>query len=408
MKSIAIYSRHEDTDNETKNPSKESIQNFGKNQVHINIWKTYVGNLFLTPRYFFDFGIMTSSFNNRICIFLPFEIKHCENTTYDLCDTISKQQDLLCAIFNAELITSNCPNSCFTKVSKEEEDDTFYLYELGNNNIDVQPYTEGKIRGTRIKISINGHPNNNNYEEVTTYIRFRVEATKSRQVVLSEGISNDLIQAAFSTTDLFDIRVNEIREIGNKIQEEMTTNKYVPFTFKKIHLFYITDTHENVNNESRTKNDCRLLENNHWDKYIPENDLKERFYLAYHWKSQEKTTDIKRSNFSSYYYPHCTSLNRRIINLNNDYGKNLNEFSIFFSTVYPRLKFIRLTSYLSVVILLGWVGSGLDFDICSKTITESPWEWTKFFIIVSLFLFIIVSTLVRHFKIQHIKIFRKR
>lgn len=156
----------------------------------------------------------------------------------------------------------------------------------------------------------------------------------NHQFRITESISNDLIQAAFSRTDLFNLRINELREIDGKVLERMKTDRFSIMSFKKVHVFYITDTRESVVNGSSLKVDTRLLEKDHWKKYEPANSLHDTHYVAHHWKRRRK----------------------------DDNNENIRCFSIFFSTQYPRLSGWRFLAYFSVVILLGWTGSMLSFD----------------------------------------------
>lgn len=72
-------------------------------------------------------------------------------------------------------------------------------------------------------------------------------------MAITEHVSNDLLQAAFSQTDLFDLRFNEKREIDGKILEKMKSDGFKPLNFDKVHVFYIADTREDVENESSLK-----------------------------------------------------------------------------------------------------------------------------------------------------------
>lgn len=107
-------------------------------------------------------------------------------------------------------------------------------------------------------------------------------------MAITEHVSNDLLQAAFSQTDLFDLRFNEKREIDGKILEKMKSDGFKPLNFDKVHVFYIADTREDVENESSLKIDSRLLEKLHWESYEPENKLRNTHYVAHHWRKRRK------------------------------------------------------------------------------------------------------------------------
>lgn len=371
MKSIAIFYKSE---------KKDEKNTQCKNELHLNIWKVYRGKISLKPVYYLDFGLKVKFEMNKICIYVPFEIEHDDKV--DKGKLIMDNRSLLGAIFNDDMLPEPCLNPCFCKVSynncEQGDKGPFYLYQLGDNNIKFESFKSENGVGTYIKISIDGCPEKNISEFVDekVYIRFRVMVKDEKQFVITEHISNDLIQAAFSMTDLFDLRFNETREIDGKILEKMRTDEYLQMVFGKIHVFYIADTREDVINGSSIKIDSRLLEENHWCNYEPDNSLKHTHYIAHHWKKAEKEKQPIRNA------------------------------SIFFSTKYPKIDKWRLFAYFGVIVFLGWLGSMLSF--APMQLPHNLWDTIKGTVVLILVLWVIFFVIKVNYEYSSFKFLRKR
>lgn len=201
------------------------------------------------------------------------------------------------------------------------------------------------------------------------YVRFRVFVEDINEIVRTEILSNDLLQAAFSRMDLFDIRLNEQREIPSKVDEKMKKKHFGLCTFNKLHFFYIVDTHETIDNGVDVRKDSRLLENEQWKEYEPQSNIKGLNYVAHHWKKIPTTES----------------------------NGEFRHFNLFFSTIYPKLSSVRLLAYFSIIVLLGWLGSMLTFSVkdlqpCNN---DTIWifGWICLIIIFGLFLFLIIYIL---------------
>lgn len=388
MRSIALY-KHLDSNiqqpNSSNNANIESIISDVKSQdhfdekdeLHINIWKVQQGGIFLKPKLYIDFGIMTTFQTNEMYLYLPFEI---EGKPVDLGKRLQDNRDMLCTVFNENLLSETQPNTCFSNVKLPNENSSlFYLFQLGSKNIETFEDEDGQ--GTYIKIIRNGCYNNqekpgeSDYEK-KVYVRIRIEVKDIKEIVHSEFVSNDLFQAAFSKNDLFDIRINEVREIHPKVSERMNHEHFVLCKFNKIHLFYMADSREKVENESSLKSDSRILEDGKWIDYEPSNDLHHAIFLAHHWKKRKKENE-----------------------------KPIDSFSLFFSTIYPHMHWAHLASFLSVVVVSGWAGGMLEFDFCE---INSAWKtWIRPAIVTMIIMFVIIYALILNYG-SIVKIFRRR
>lgn len=397
MKSFAIYYKiQEEYQNEPKSleltannqawESKKSVDlekypDVG--ELHVNIWKVNHGHYILHPVFYLDIGVKFSFKCKKVRIFVPFVTK--KECLIDLCTPIMGCRELMCAVFNDEILPTQQNNTCYCKVESQTNARSFYLYRLASDNIEFEEYKEGKTQvGTYITLSIKGNPanedNNNNFKDQQLYVRMRLFIEENSEFVITEHVSNDLLQAAFSQTDLFDLRFNEKREIDGKVLEKMRADGFEAMLFDKVHVFYIADTREDVENESALKIDSRLLEKQHWTDYEPENKLYNTHYVAHHWRKRRKEDQAP-----------------------------FVDASVFFSTKYPNVDFLRLASYFSVVILLGWIGSMLTFRLHEVYGDKTNcWSYVRLMIVVVLLLFVIGLSVKVNFGMTLMKIFRKR
>lgn len=391
MKSFAIYykvdakysndplSNTQKFDQAVKSNDLEKYPDVG--ELHMNIWKVNQGDVRLHPVFYVDLGIKVSFKCESVRLYVPFKTKATQQA--DLCKTIMENRELLCAVFNDEMLPEPQPNTCFCKVKNQTDNREFYLYQLGADNIRYEAYCVDNVQvGTYITLTLNGNPKNeDNLQEVKDkqrYVRIRLCVEENKKFAITEHISNDLIQAAFSLTDLFDIRINEKREIDGKILERMKTDKYQQLLFDKVHIFYIADTREDVENESSLKIDSRLLEKNHWLAYEPQNTLYNTHFVAHHWRKRRK-----------------------------DDKKPFTDASVFFSTKYPNVDFWRLVSYFAVVVILGWMGSMLTFKFTE--IELANWmSWIRPCVILALIILVIGLATRANFGCDTFKIYRKR
>lgn len=398
MKSIALY--YKEKEKKEQNAQKEgeklaeefSDVNGEKDQgvaeqFHINIWKVEKGKLFLSPTIYFDFGISVSMKIEKLCLYLPFQIK---GPVIDLGKILHNNKPLLSTIFNEEIQVETQQNDCYCKVSflDDSKKTKFFLYQLGDSNIDVKTYTnhdnKKQNEGTYIYISRDSNPEE--IDAVPFYIRFRVQVLLKNEVCRSVSVTNDIFQSAFSKSDLFDIRINERRQTPAKVIETIEKDGFKRCKFSKIHIFYMADVHETIVNQSSLNCDSRILEMNQWHDYEPSSELANTVYIAHHWHRKRKCKLVTEKNTNKLESP-------------------INSFNLFFNTVYPSANFIRIFVYMFVAILLGAIGSWLsNFDDGNHIVSG---EW-RFGILILMFVLTVVYLVCRNFKYIHGTISRKR
>lgn len=288
-------------------------------ELHINIWKIHAGFLNLKSNFVIDFGIKAPFSLNQIKIFLPFQLDR-KNPWEDLGELVCNNNDLLCAIFNDDLCSCKESNNCYYSINSLSSADSqaFKFYVLGASNVRIEE-SEHPL-GTWMTLSV---VKDKTDDTGSYYVRFRVMLRKYSQLAISRAISNDLIQAAFSKLDLYDIRINENRTLDKKVKEIIQSKGYGLHEFGKIHTFYIASTKVSIDNCSVPKTDSRIIEPRVWDTYEPLN-TRAKVFLAHHW---EKAGTAR--------------------------------MSLFFTAKYPRIQAVTLCAYLCVIILMGCVGSWL-------------------------------------------------
>ena len=378
--------------NDKEQNNKGQNDNFAA-ECHINVWKIDTGKyIFSNTKLYFDFGLMINSEIEWIYVYIPFDFVE-NGHDFDLIKKLQNNNQLLCTVFNSDYKTEVGQGDTFGKVMDKENNTKFFLHQLGPTKFDIIPFyktysknNKSIIAGKLLRIHIQNAPLKIN----KIYIRFRIEPTKINDIVKSEHISNDFLQAAFSQIDMYDFRINEIRNISTDVMDKIKEDKYTPFNFDKVHLFYMADTRENVANGSSIKQDSRLLEKDLWETYLPKNCYK-RNYIAHHWKKREKKEEMK--------------INENSIIETKEKFIPFNDYRIFFTTIYPKVQLIRLFVYLCIVVLLGWCGSMLSFKI-SNFLPYSIPEYFKLLIISGMIIVVFISIIVTSYHLI-IKLIRK-
>lgn len=377
MKSIgvSVLSREYNTD---------SISSIFPIQLHLNLWKSMYTRrpwYCLSARrnneradFFLDIGIMASFSIMQFKIFLPFTLNQNSQWSDLRKDIITNNSDpmILCALFNEdykitgdissftrielanprqlkannvkEAKTNEC---CFCSLLKSvksllgkniesskslnklntDTPDDFYFYSLDEKDVSSERY----LFGTLFTISIPERPKGNNNEYF--YIRFRIPISNSNGLAYSAEMSNDWLQSAFTELDMYNILINELRDIPDDVKPDLLKENFKLALFSKIHILYITTPQVKVENGSRVKSDSRLIESESWKPYIPTDKISDA-YLAHHWKFA------------------------------NDNKLALHKMNLFFTAEFPKIHWKKVIPYIGIVIILGTAGSILASFLC--------------------------------------------
>lgn len=363
MKSIGISLRASDKYTEVSNQDNPI-------HLHINLWKS-------PPRFrvkkikdpfYLDIGIMAKFLTNELKIYLPFELKE-EEAYEDLGQILIDNKPILCALFNDDYNINQIESGCYHLVSvisknnekksivskfkyifvnkilnnekkftlknkrKNELPDPFYLYTLGADDITAQKCREKHTGGWMLSIKV---PNQEGFPpEDYYYIRFRVVITNPIGLALQTDLSNDLIQSAFTKLDMYNLQFNELRDIPYGPKGLLKADNFSFAAFSKIHILYISTPKVSVESGSSAKSDSKLIAPQKWRSYLPEGYTLDT-YVAHHWKLYNKD------------------------------GSSFRKRDLFFSAKYPKLQLLTFLAYISVIVILGCIGSILASLTCAQ------------------------------------------
>lgn len=303
-------------------PSDEGKINQSGMEIHINLWnvRTKEGMDFFA----IDFGLKYGKDVEALKLVLPFEAK--KEDFSDLAHVLTNNKSLLCTVFNADMSISSEQSDSIHDVVNHDSNEEMSIYELSGRNLEWKEFdsesnsTELTITPLYKKECIKGS---------TVYVRFRIKLPDINMFAHTRKLSNDLIQSAFSSTRLFDIRLNDKREIDKKLIEGVLYEGFQMVKIEKMHFFYMADAEETLENGSNIALDTRMLEKERWNPYLEDTEMGAE-YLAYHWKLNRK----EKENENLY-----------------------STFSVFFKTNYTSYDIRRILKYTMIVVLLSFFGS---------------------------------------------------
>lgn len=254
--------------------------------------------------------------------------------------------DLLCTVFNEDLKSTSEPSKSYYKI--DGKNINLLMYELSKENLEEFIYDE-QANVTQITITINSNFNTASFKDYRLFVRFRIMLKSFGSFAKKKKVSNDWLQSAFSSTYMFDIRLNDVRELSKKKKELVEFNGFKLPNFSKVHFFYMADSEESVENGSSIKLDKRLLENDRWHSYLGDKIEFVSENIAHHWKcKKEFKMGIKKVDTSN---PEETKI-KYIPD-----SRPITDFTLFFKTEFSDCQIKRLILYVLIVMLLGFIAS---------------------------------------------------
>lgn len=294
--------------------------------LHINYWE--LDDTIVEGNQFLDFGLMIKSVAldvESIYFYFPFKIK--KEWIEDLGKTLQNDQ-MISALFNEDFNCKSNTGSPYTTVSQKNDiNNVFFLYELADLNYSVQDVPG---YGSILRIVFLSKPPiiEPSSTDCDIYIRFRLKHFNASDIFYEEEISNDYIQSAFYKTKMLDFRVNERREMNNKLLEVLETKERHFVRFSKFHFYYIGSSRKEKIEGYVNYTDCRLLDYSKWSNYLPSITNKDKKFLCYHWKTY------------------------------ND-GNCFQSCSVFMRTVFKSLNWKIVLLYFSIAIGLSFIASAI-------------------------------------------------
>lgn len=319
--------------------------------LHINFWFLEdIRGIKTKIKYpYIDIGVKIKNYKGieGITFYCPFEIS--ENNIVDLSQKMSTKSNAT-MVFNdeCEIKTINS-YTCVTF-----SDDSKSLLFLMDEMIEDTYRIESMNGNSRIIFDFS---NFHKYVEKDSmlneindlYIRFRIKDIDLKDKIYfdSEPL-NKSFESAFSGTRVLDFKINEKRNIDEKLQAKMVVGEQQWAEFSKVHFLVMEPSSYDLTSFSNYDMSCRELEENMWDDYLDaEIDFSKGHVLAYHWKGCQQK----------------------------EIGKRLKDFSCFAKINYSKMQYPSIFSFVIMAIALGILGdagsSGLS-DL-AEVLVQGEW-----------------------------------
>lgn len=315
----------------------------------INLWNSKVRNTNTGQVSRFkaiDFGVVCPLSTKKLVFLFPFEVKY--EDFHDLVKCLSLDTDLLCTVFNEDLKSTSEPSKSYHTIDGNRSGIHYLMYELSKENIEELKY-DNQSNLTQLTVAINSNFDNGKYNNYSLFLRFRIILSSFDAFAKKKEISNDWLQSAFSSTYMFDIRLNDVRELSKKRMELVEHQGFRLPIFNKVHFFYMADSEEVVENGSTIKLDRRLLENDRWHSYLGDNLEFVSENIAHHWKKKkELKISLKKVVVENEKEAKLSAEQKEI---------PVNTFTIFFKTEFSDLRLARVFWYLIGIVILGIISS---------------------------------------------------
>lgn len=375
MKSIGLFWKPSEQEKENTCPHKEECEIIKQDEtkkedefeIHVNFWNTEINDVVSHKRkhlYALDFGVVCPLNLKELVLLIPAKVE--KDQFVDLVSRLASDRELMCTVFNENLTIASKPTKSYHLIKNEDESLLFLLYELSNENIVDINYSRDNGY-TVIKIA-------NNLETIppktakNIYVRFRILLNDVHAFSIQRNVSNDWFQSAFSSSYMFDFRLNDVRELDKKVSEKLKHDHYEMAKLNKVHFFYMADADEVVENGSSMKLDSRLLETQRWHSYFGNNVQLNRENLAHHWKKCILKTVRKDDEGKQ---------------VDEDVRTPFDDFSLYFKVVYSHYKYRRVLIYSTIVFILGFLASSaVSFLQSLWNLTTDKYTWAFWLVIL--------------------------
>lgn len=268
--------------------------------VHINFWSESVKKGNMPPD--LDVGIKIVNFRkvNEIVFHCPFVIE--ENNVKDLAPKLSEKRNAN-IIFNIDGEIATRDSYSIYTFEKNEKLERLLIFPMKQNVGDVFTLIEddGKTDIIFDFSVFNTYIKQKKFDDLNeAYIRFRITTSVlQNSIYFDSEPTNKSFESAFSGTRIFDFKINEKRNLGDKTITKIEVNKYIFPKIDQIHLLVMEPSSYDVESFANPQMTCRELEGNLWDDYFESkiNYTKGRI-LAYHWKFNEECSCLVKVKYS--------------------------------------------------------------------------------------------------------------
>lgn len=312
--------------------------------------------------------------------YLPFNKEDIEYH-YELGELVCKEDELIPAIFNGELLSKDVyqtgqyelnisnfqrPLRVITQI-QEDQEGSFQGVKISNLFDEPHKGVQLSFPVELFKLTNRKKTTEQEQEHTTApdrYIRFRVVIKQGKGNPLSsiEPRKGAFLTGNFERDEIVDFRINESRNLPGTVRAQLFENSNI----KLVHFFLIRDSSNDLKISHTSYKRCRILENGLWNSYLclsskngaPFAEAKGRFRNSLNW--------IKRKIHLKSSKPAQISENDRTLIYHwsekekTGGKKSLDHFAAFSKFTSTRTKYLHLLRFAVAVLVIGMVASYLS------------------------------------------------
>ncbi len=288
---ITENNTQENTSENTNDSNETSLTKLEHSEfdLHVNFWSLedykHTNNSIVPC---LDIGIKIYKYKliDRLTFFCPFQVER--EDIFDLADKMSIKNNAN-IIFNTDCEIHTKDNYTIIELEQNEH---LLVFPLNQVIKGVYSIKNGGY-GTKLEFDFQNFGNyvksNHGLNKLNTlYIRFRIKGKALRHHIYfdSEPL-NKSFESAFSGTRMIDFKVNEKRNINEKVRAEIIVNHEELAKLKTVHFLLMEPSAYEVMSFDNYVMNCRELEKDLWDDYLGMSiDFSKGHILAYHWRTQ--------------------------------------------------------------------------------------------------------------------------
>lgn len=281
----------ENTAEKEASADKKEIPEF---ELHVNFWSLEdYKHIESEDIPCLDIGIKVCKYKliDKLTFFCPFLIR--DSDIRDLAKKMTTKKNAN-IIFNTDCEIQT--KDSYTIIELEEE--KLLVFPLDQVIKDVYSIDKGEY-GTKLEFRFrNFHKYINSNSELkefdTIYIRFRIVGNAlSDNIYFDSEPLNKSFESAFSGTRMIDFKINERRNIEEKIRAEIIVNHEKLAEFRRVHFLVMEPSAYDIKSFDDLEMSCRELEKELWDDYLDVIiDFAKGHILVYHWVQMENKKDF--------------------------------------------------------------------------------------------------------------------
>lgn len=265
-----------------------------KIDLHVNLW--FLGDIQRksSRESFLDIGLKIENYNQieKLTFHCPFQLTS-ENIS-DLSEKLNIKENAN-IIFNEDCEIETKDSYTIVNLSKESSLQSLLVFPLDQAISDIFILQESEDADktnlvfdfTRFSQYVEKVDRLNTVDNI--YIRFRIQNIDLEgKIYFDSELLNKSFESAFSGTRVIDFKINETRNIGDRIRAKILIEDEIWAQLNKVHFLVVEPSSYDLTSFSDDKMVCRELEEKMWDDYLGTAiDPSKGHALAYHWKQGE-------------------------------------------------------------------------------------------------------------------------